>query len=97
MILSPTWPFCWAGKAFIDLISQYGWESITILYENNDSMMRLKEIFDITSEVSAKAFFQKIGQPQPIFVDFRLFVQIILVASRIQIRIIRVEGQGADH
>ncbi len=40
------------GKAFIDLIVQYGWESITILYENNDSMMRLKEIFDITSEVT---------------------------------------------
>jgi hypothetical protein len=41
-----------SGKAFIDLITQYGWESITILYEDNDSMMRLKEIFDITSEVS---------------------------------------------
>jgi hypothetical protein len=44
------------GKAFIDLITQYGWESITILYENNDSMMRLKEIFDITSEVKARTF-----------------------------------------
>jgi len=43
--------FSETGKAFIDLIVQYGWESITILYENNDSMMRLKEIFDITSEV----------------------------------------------
>ena len=39
------------GRAYIDLIVKYGWETITILYENNDSMMRLKGIFDRTSDV----------------------------------------------
>ena len=39
--------------------------------------------------------FQKVGQPRPLF---RLFVQkIILVVSRIQTRIVGVEGKGADH
>ena len=40
------------GSAYIDIIEQYGWDAITILYENNDSMMRLKAIFDKTSKVS---------------------------------------------
>ena len=39
------------GSGYVDLITQYGWDTITILYENNDSMMRLKKIFDRTSEV----------------------------------------------
>ena len=48
--------FKWAiyifpGSAYIDLIVKYGWDAITILYENNDSMMRLKAIFDRTAEV----------------------------------------------
>ena len=37
------------------------------------------------------------GQPQPLFVYFRLFVQKILVASRIRTRIVEVEGKDADH
>ena len=40
------------GRAYIDIIEQYGWDAITILYENNDSMMRLKAIFDKTSKIS---------------------------------------------
>ena len=35
----------------IDLVVKYGWDSVTILYENNDSMMRLKEIFTRTTKV----------------------------------------------
>ena len=37
--------------AFIDLVVKYGWDSVTIMYENNESMMRLKEIFTRTTEV----------------------------------------------
>ena len=37
--------------AYVDLIRQYGWETITILYENNESMMRMKAIFDQTSSL----------------------------------------------
>ena len=37
--------------AYVDLIKQYGWETITILYENNESMMRMKAIFDQTSSL----------------------------------------------
>ena len=39
------------GTALIDLVVKYGWDSVTILYENNDSMMRLKEIFTRTTKV----------------------------------------------
>lgn len=37
------------GQAYVDLIQRYGWDQVTILYENNDSLMRLKKIFDQTS------------------------------------------------
>ena len=39
------------GGAYLDLIEAYGWKSITILYQDNDSMMTLKQIFDRTSTV----------------------------------------------
>ena len=39
------------GSAFTDLIVKYDWDSVTILYENNDSMLRLKEIFTRTSKM----------------------------------------------
>ncbi|XP_059097644.1 glutamate receptor ionotropic, kainate 2-like isoform X2 [Tigriopus californicus] len=38
------------GQAYVDLIERYDWDTITILYENNDSMARLKKIFDRTAE-----------------------------------------------
>ena len=44
------------GGAFIDLIVKYDWDAITILYENNDSMMRLKGIFDRTAEVKCSKY-----------------------------------------
>lgn len=40
-----------SGRAYVDHIIRYGWDMITVLYENNDSMMRLKGIFDRTAEV----------------------------------------------
>lgn len=40
------------GQAYVDLIERYDWDTITILYENNDSMARLKKIFDRTAEVN---------------------------------------------
>ena len=40
------------GMAFIDLVVQYRWDTVTILYEDNDSMMRLKEIFTRTTKAS---------------------------------------------
>ena len=39
------------GSAFIDLVIQYNWDVVTILYENNESMMRLKEIFTRTAKI----------------------------------------------
>ena len=39
------------GKAFTDLIAKFGWDSITILYEDQNSLLRLKEIFTRTSEM----------------------------------------------
>ena len=30
---------------------RYGWDTVTILYEDNDSMSRLKEIMDKTADV----------------------------------------------
>ena len=39
------------GSAYLDLIRAYGWKSITILYQDNDSMMTLKQIFDHTSSI----------------------------------------------
>ena len=39
------------GSAYLDLIQAYDWKSITILYQDNDSMMTLKQIFDHTSSI----------------------------------------------
>jgi len=39
------------GSAYLDLIEAYQWKTITILYQDNDSMMTLKQIFDKTSNV----------------------------------------------
>ena len=44
--------------AFIDLVVKYGWDSVTIMYENNESMMRLKEIFTRTTEVRTLRTYQ---------------------------------------
>ena len=38
--------------AYNDLIGKYGWDAVTILYENNESMSRLKEVLDRTAKVS---------------------------------------------
>ena len=40
------------GSAYIDLIKAYGWDTIIILYEDNDSLIRLKTIFDRTSKIT---------------------------------------------
>merc|ERR1711892_1202591 len=39
------------GAAYLDLIEAYQWKYITILYQDNNSMMTLKQIFDRTSSV----------------------------------------------
>ena len=43
--------FIFAGQAYTDLAFRYGWDTVTILYEDNDSMSRLKEILDKTADV----------------------------------------------
>jgi hypothetical protein len=40
------------GKAYDDLINRYGWEKVTILYEDNNSMKRIKTLFERTSKVN---------------------------------------------
>ena len=47
-----------SGSAFIDLVIKYGWVSVTILYENNESMMRLKEIYTHTSKVKITTYME---------------------------------------
>merc|ERR1711892_1085362 len=39
------------GAAYLDLIEAYQWKYITILYQDNNSMMTLKQIFERTSSV----------------------------------------------
>merc|ERR1712128_27330 len=39
------------GAAYLGLIEAYHWKTITILYQDNNSMMTLKQIFDRTSSV----------------------------------------------
>jgi len=39
------------GGAYLDLIEAYQWKTITILYQDNNSMMTLKQILDRTSTV----------------------------------------------
>ena len=46
------------GSAYLDLISAYDWKSITILYQDNDSMMTLKQIFDHTSSIEPQDEFR---------------------------------------
>jgi ionotropic kainate glutamate receptor 2 len=40
------------GSAYLDLLESYDWKTITILYQDNDSLMTLKEIFSKTATVS---------------------------------------------
>jgi len=40
------------GSAYLDLLQQYSWKTITIVYQDNDSMMTLKEMFMRTATVS---------------------------------------------
>jgi len=37
------------GKAYLDVLEAYGWSTVTILYQDNNSMMTLKEIFGRTA------------------------------------------------
>nr|AHN49642.1 ionotropic glutamate kainate receptor 2 [Caligus rogercresseyi] len=46
------------GRALIDLINAYGWDAVTILYENNESLRRIKELLDLTSEIASPDTFQ---------------------------------------
>ena len=39
------------GGAYLDLMEAYQWKTVTILYQDNDSLMTLKQIFDHTSDV----------------------------------------------
>jgi ionotropic glutamate receptor len=39
------------GSAYLDLLESYAWKTITILYQDNDSLMTLKEIFSKTATV----------------------------------------------
>jgi len=39
------------GRAYLDVLEAYHWKTITILYQDNDSMMTLKEIFGKTATV----------------------------------------------
>jgi len=40
------------GSAYLDLIETYSWKTITILYQDDDSMMTLKEIFAKTANIA---------------------------------------------
>ncbi|XP_040571507.1 glutamate receptor ionotropic, kainate 2 [Lepeophtheirus salmonis] len=46
------------GRALIDIINAYGWDYVTILYEDNDSIIRIKELLDFTSEIASPDIFQ---------------------------------------
>ena len=46
------------GSAYLDLVEAYDWKSITILYQDNDSMMTLKQIFDHTSSIEPQDEFR---------------------------------------
>jgi len=46
------------GSAYLDLIEAYQWKTITILYQDNDSMMTLKQILDRTFLVDPMDKFQ---------------------------------------
>merc|ERR1719354_1055343 len=37
------------GSAYMDILNEYSWKTITILYQDGDSMMTLKEIFAHTA------------------------------------------------
>ena len=59
-----------SGMAFIDLVVKYGWDSVTIMYENNESMMRLKEIFTRTTEVRTQYLHRLDSKPLVWFFSF---------------------------
>merc|ERR1740128_1047105 len=40
------------GSSYLDVLEAYSWKTITILYQDNDSMMTLKEIFAKTATVA---------------------------------------------
>ena len=46
------------SSAYLDLLEAYRWTTITILYQDNDSMMTLKQIFDHTSSIEPQDEFR---------------------------------------
>ena len=53
-----------SAQAYNDLIGKYGWDAVTILYENNESMSRLKEVFDRTATVGVFLYFNTFTNSQ---------------------------------
>ncbi len=50
----PTFLIFFIAEAYNDIIGKYGWDAVTILYENNESMSRLKGVLDRTAKVSLR-------------------------------------------
>ena len=48
------------GQAYIDVALKYGWDSVTILYDDNHSMSRLKEVLDKTSNIQYPSTFRMV-------------------------------------
>ena len=42
------------SKAYVDVLEEFHWKTVTILYQDNDSMMTLKEIFAKTYKKDEK-------------------------------------------
>ena len=71
------------GGSYLDLIEAYGWKSITILYQDNDSMMTLKQIFDRTSTVEPGDEF-RLGTITFIIRSYFLLKNSILVIKQLE-------------
>ena len=40
------------GEAYLDLVKNFDWNTVTILYQNSKSLRRLKSLFDHTGTVA---------------------------------------------
>ena len=48
-------------QAFLDLVESYGWKSFTLLYQDNEGLVRLQELLKSPSQSGRKIVVRKLN------------------------------------
>ena len=54
-------PYTHHPQAYLDLLSSYGWRSFTLLYQDNEGLVRLQELLKSPSHADRKIVVRKLN------------------------------------